>query len=266
MLGNVNFKGVDSSTFGLLINYDNITIKPALRNSTYQVIGKDGGHVFTDKHSLYEIVLECRLKDTPYERRVTGRQISAWLQGYGELVLGIEQDVKYNAWALSAVETAPIYVLEDFFISFLVEPVRKSTLEGEDLIWSTADIDWGQANVDWGGGPDLSFSNISSGSVLDVENIGNYEARPIMEISGQATTLSITDDLGNIFTFSNLNGTIYVDSENYLVYSGTDPKVNGIQSSNGEFIALAVGVNTIDVSGTGFVSLGITFVNASAFI
>lgn len=264
MLGNVKFKGVDSSTFGLLINYDNISVKPFKRNNSFNVIGKDGAQIFSDKHNVYEVVLDCRLKDDVYDRRVTGRQIAAWLQGNGELVLGIEQDIKYQAQAFNSLDTTPIFVIENFFISFLVQPVRKNALE-DGLTWETANIPWNQAAIPWEGF-NLSFSDITSGDTLDVENIGNYEALPVMAISGQATTLSIADDLGNTFTFSNLNDTIYVDSENMLVYSGTTTKVNEIQSSNAEFIALAVSANTIDVTGTGFVSLNIDFENASAYI
>lgn len=264
MLGNVKFKGVDSSTFGLLINYDNITIKPFKRNTNFAVIGKDGAQIFSDKHSVYEIIIPGRLKGDVYARRVIGRQISAWLQGNGELILGIEQDIKYNAQAFNGVNTAPIFVLEDFTISFLVQPVRKNALEA-GLTWETANIPWNQAATPWKGF-DLSFSDITSGDVLNVENIGNYEALPVMTISGQATTLSVTDDLGNEFTFNNLNGTIYVDSENLLVYSGTTTKVNEIQSSNSEFITLAIGANTISVTGTGLVGLSVDFENASAYI
>lgn len=265
MLGNVKFKGVDSSTLGLLINYAGIFIKPALRSSIETVIGKDGGNIFTDKHDVYEIVLACRLKGTVVERRANARLIGAWLQGYGELVLGIEQDVKYEAYAITEISTAVLPIIEDFEMRFLVQPIKTSTLESEVLIWDEADIAWNQADIPWDG-YDLSFESITSSDILNVENIGNYISRPVMIISGQATTLNILDDNGVTFTFANLNGTINVDSKNYLVYSGDAPKVNEIQSSNAEFITLNIGANTIEVSGTGFVDLNIEFVNASAYI
>ena len=264
MLGNVKFKGVDSSDFGLFVNYSNIEIKPFKRNSVISVIGKDGSQVFSDKHDSYEIVLDCRIKGTNNEKRIKSRQISAWLQGSGELILGIETDVKYQAVALNNISTSVNFYIEDFSMSFLVQPIKTSIFE-ERLKWGTAHVTWGMAHVPWGGA-NLSFDNIASGDILTVENIGNYEASPLMKISGQATTLSITDDNGVNFTFNNLNGTIYVDSKTLLVYSETTVKVNEILSSNSEFITFNIGANTIDVTGMGFVGLEIEFQNASAYI
>ena len=264
MLGNIYFNNIDSSSFGLLVNYSNISVKPLKRNAVLNVIGKDGGQIFSDQYNVYEIILDCRLKDDVIDRRKTGREIASWLNETGELIIGIEPDVKYTAQCLNAIRTRPFFVLENFFISFLVQPIKRSTLEA-DLIWNEANVPWNEAEQPWNGF-DFTFEDITSGDIIEITTQGNYQSLPTMIISGQATTLSIADDNGNVFTFSNLNGTINVDSENLLVYSGNNPKVNEISSSNAEFISLNVGLNTIDVTGTGFVGLTITFENVSAFL
>lgn len=266
LLGNFKYNGIDSSSFGLLVNYENIAVKPLKRSFIANIIGKDGAQIFSDQYDIYEIVFDCRLKGDIHERRRTAREIAAWLNVTGgDLVLGVEQDVKYTAYPLTESFARLAFVLEDFFLSLWVQPIKKSTLEGDDLVWETADIAWDQADIPWDG-YDFVFYSITSGDTLQITNGGNYKSLPTMKISGQATTLSITDDNGIEFTFSGLNGTIYVDSENFLVYSGNNPKVNEILNSNGEFISLNVGLNTIDVTGTGFVNLEIEFIDPSAYL
>lgn len=267
MLGSVKYNGIDSSSFGLLVNYRTISIKPLKRSSVVNVIGKNGGQVFSDKYDMYEIILDCRLKGDIKDRRLIAREIAQWLNtNNGELILGIEPDVKYQAWPLKNVKVDRLtYVLENFFVSFLVQPVKRNVYEDDPLVWETADVSWDSANVPWEGF-DSSYENITSGDVLEITNNGNEDSLPTMIISGQATTISIIDDNGVEFTFADLNGTIYVDSDNLLVYSGTTTKINEIKDSNSEFITLNVGDNTIDVSGTGFVNLNIEFKNVSAYI
>lgn len=263
MLGNVKFKGINSSDLGILLNYENVSIKPARRNEVLTSIGLDGGHIFTDHHDVYTIGLQCRLKGTVAERRVNARKISSWLQGFGELILGFEQDVKYIAYPVDSVNTALFPVLEDFDIEFLVQPIKTDTLQ-ENVTWDEADIFWNFANILWDG-VDRTFENIQNNDNLVITNDGNYLSKPIMIISGTATTLNLTVN-GVTFTFNNLSGTITLDNGNYLVYSGTGTKVNEILNTNGEFLEFNIGDNDLLVTGTDISNVSIEFKDLNAYI
>jgi phage-related protein len=222
-------------------------------------MGKDGGYTFEDGFNNIKLPITFRLvKNNAILRRRQISEIANWLRGSGNLVIGLESDVYYEARS-SGINSSVVFYQDSFVVTFDCKPVKKSTYDNDDITWDMAEMLWELAEVPLDG-LDVGFTDVDSGDVLTISNLGTYRALPIIVLSGTATTLTIVDDAGHSFTYSGLNGTIYIDCEELMVYSESGGvKTNKMSYFSGSFIELIPGENSINVSGTGFVSLNISF-------
>lgn len=84
--------------------------------------------------------------------------------------------------------------------------------------------------------------SVSSGDI--VENIGTYFSRPVITLTGSGN-ITITVN-GRDFTLSGVSGTVVIDSERHICYSGNSIIYN---KDSGSYPLLGVGNNVISWSG-----------------
>lgn len=88
-----------------------------------------------------------------------------------------------------------------------------------------------------------SAISVSSGDI--VENTGNYYSRPLITLTATGdVTISVN---GREFTLSAVAGTVNIDSERHIVYSGNNIIYN---KDSGSYPLLGVGSNRITYTGT----------------
>lgn len=94
------------------------------------------------------------------------------------------------------------------------------------------------------------WQSITSYTVKQLENKGNFETKPIIVLDGTADLLLM--QIGNeAFSISNLNVTTYVDCENMNVYKiENDKKVSLLPQFQGVFPTIQPGIVDVIISGT----------------
>lgn len=252
---------LDSEEFGLTVKSVNIPLVASNRTTSESVLGRDTQYDFTDGYNKKQVALRCELHNSiNYAgRKAQARQIVEWLYEPGQLILNYEADKYYEARLIEQIDVEMLTVYDTFTLVFEVDATQKSTYENSDITWETADIIWSGAEITWNMlDLETAFTGVTTGAELTVKNLGNYEALPIISLSGTAASVTLTDDKGNSFTYGSLNGTIYIDCDNKLVYSVSGDKVNQRSNFAGDYIKLLAGTNTIDVTGT-ITSLDISF-------
>lgn len=99
--------------------------------------------------------------------------------------------------------------------------------------------------------------------VKQINNTGNFGASPLIELTGSATLITI-GILDKIFSFNNLlNETVFIDSENMVVYKMVgNKKTSAMQRFTGLFPIIPVGISDVTISGIAFnLSITIDFKN-----
>lgn len=246
--------GEHSSLYGIFFKTKSMPYIPEKRSVSVEVQGRDGAYVFEDSYNNIQIEIACVIINSKVlYRRKSARDITKWLSKTGTLIFDYEPDIEYKVVKSTNNIAAVLEGASDYFtVVFECKPYQEQTFYNDSLEWGEAPLNWEHANIPWGGYP-RTF-NVSSGQTIEVVNAGNYKALPTVKLTGVASSVSFGS-----FTFSNLNGTVYIDSKNQVVYSlSGETKVNKISSHNGGFIELEPGVNEFTISGT-ITSLEIEF-------
>jgi hypothetical protein len=133
---------------------------------------------------------------------------------------------------------------DEFDVVFECLPYQQQTNYNDGQTWNETDSGWAYTNIPWNGYERI-FS-VNSGQAVDVYNAGTYKALPVIKLTGTAATVTVGG-----FTFKNLAGTVYVDSNNQVVYSQNgSTKTNRILDFSGDFPEIVPGSNHFTISGT----------------
>lgn len=142
------FKGISSETMGVLMSNEWIETKPQRRYDTTEIDGRDGSVITPSGYTLVEKNVECTLLN-----RKSINDVIPWLDGSGVLEFGgryrkahIYGEINYDTLGANR---------STFTIPFLLEP-----------FWYRND----------------GYALYADGET--VENNGNYEARPMLQIMG----------------------------------------------------------------------------------
>ncbi len=216
------FRGRHTREFvGLVVKTVNNPLLPSKRINRVNVMGRDGEYIFENGYNNKELEFKCMMaKGTIKERRIRAREIASWLSGTGDLVLDYEEDKTYKVVkTVSDVSLTVEQVVDEFSIIFEVEPFQFGSFQ--------------------------TFSVDNPTSVV-ITNNGNVEADTLISVTG---TGDVTITCGTqSFTLKGMTEKLNLDSKRMLVY--TDVLVNAISKHDGDFIKLAHGNNTINVTGT----------------
>ena len=94
-----------------------------------------------------------------------------------------------------------------------------------------------------------TWQGITAYTTKQITNCGNFESQPIIELRGIASLITLEVN-NREFSITNLNGTIYVDSENMNVYKmNGNNKVSVLPQFRGLFPTIASGINTVYIGG-----------------
>lgn len=240
------FNELHSDDYGVYFKTETMPYIAPKRSEAVEVQGRDGQYVFEDGYDNIQIELACVIIGSKVlDRRKQARAAAAWLANTGILIFDYEQDMQYRVVKVTNdIASAMVGTADEFTIVFECEPYQEQSFYTDAIPWEDAAIAWKYANFPWEGYP-RTFE-VSAGSSIDVTNAGTYKALPVVVLTGVATTVTIGG-----FTFNNLNGTVYIDSKNMLVYSlSGSTKVNRLADFSGDFPVLDPGTNTLAISGT----------------
>lgn len=243
------YNNIHSSTFeGLYLKTINNQLIPSKRSQEISVMGRDGSYSFEDGYDNKVIEYQCQLfEGNIFIRRQKIRELTEWLSQLGDLVLDYENDKKYKVTKIvNDISLNLNNIFDEFNIIFTVSPIQKAVFENDKLTWNDANFSWYSANIPWMG--NVVEYTATGSKTLTIVNNGNYKALPIIILTGTVSNITLSAN-GKSFTYSSLSGTVKVDCENMMVYSG-DPKVNKMSYFNGDFIELLKGSNTINVTGS----------------
>lgn len=251
------YRNISSSTFGLAVKTVNLPLIPEKRSTSEEVMGYNGAYWFQDGYKTKEVAFKCTLSNNPdFEIRMqTKANIALWLDGEGDLIINYDPLKKYKARVVKQIDAPPGAALDEFVVVFEVQPIGDSAIRA-DITWDEADFSWDAADFPWGGYQN-EFSVNSPGEEITIENPGNYEALPLIAVTGSVSSFSIAGDNGNYFIYTGLSGTVYIDCKNRLIYSiSGSNKVNRRSKFAGKYIKLNVGTNTLSVTcTTGFINI-----------
>lgn len=242
------FNGKNSDDFGFYFTTSAMPYIPQKKQTKAAVPGRDGEYIFEGDYENIQIELACVMGH--YEisaRRKMAREIAAWLSKPGTLVFDYEEDIEYQVVAITNNINASIIGREyrdEFTITFTCAPYQLQSYFNDNLTWGQIDSGWGYTELPWGGSYPRKFT-VTNGSTMTLTNNGTYQALPLIKIEGVANSISF----GGMNLIS-LNGIVYVDTVNYVVYSELNGvKTNRIGWFTGDFIKLQSGDNVFTVTG-----------------
>lgn len=220
----MSFNGVTAADMGVVVlDYPPI-IKPQARIKTVTVPGRNGTLTLHDPEAVYEPVdktVRCRLLSTTSQEDVT-----AWLSGAGDLILGNEPLYRYTARVVDAVsyeKIMPGYADRVFEVKFACQPWKELTIPGSDISLS--------ANP----------QTIISPATLD--------SLPLIQISGVG---AVSINIGSYsFTLSGIESgvPVLVDCDAMTV-TNVNQSVSYLHNMVGQFPRLTPGNNVVTWSGT----------------
>lgn len=249
-------------TFGDLVvdNTNGVFLKRVSKPSTptlsrFDIIapGRDGSKSYKNRYLDQEIVVVIGIyKEDITERRQTQRSIiQKLLIGEDRLSFNDEPNLFHKAEVFDAIERDD----EDEFFTDLEIKFKCSPFMYEKYD-DFRDIKVNRAtqivNAVNGILIKSQWDGITARTIKTISNNGNFETKPVIEITGTASRISF--ELNNAaFVIVNLNGSIFVDTENMNVYSygPTSEKVSKLPQFSGRFLTIPVGDSSVVIDGTG---------------
>lgn len=244
--------GVHSDITGAIFSTNTVPVIPAKKQTSINVPGRDGSYIFEGEYE--NVIIELSGVIPGYdimERRKIARNVAKFLSQVGPLVFDYESDVEYNVVRITNDIRANMLsrqYYDSFNVIFECEPTPRQTYYN-DIEWAWEDIPtaWAYMNFPWTGMYPRIFT-VVSGSKMNVVNVGLYKALPVVVLRGKASNISFGG-----MTYINLDGTVYIDCKNQVVYSidGTT-KFNRLSNFSGKFIEILPEpeVNVFTVSGS----------------
>ncbi|MDA2655846.1 phage tail family protein [Bacillus cereus] len=135
---------------------------------------------------------------------------------------------------------------------FFTLPLIAHDPHAYSIVESTEDVLWGDdipfmSDITFGIGADLY--TVTNPQTLNIDNFGSQVVRPIVEISGSATSLTLTiqGESFSIGTFT--NSTIVIDAEQYAAIKNGQNFLFQLQG-NLEKLEIMPGTNAINIGGS----------------
>lgn len=223
---------------------------PKRRVTEVTLMGRDGSYKFWDGYEDRSIKMDLVMVGINEElKRFILRELVEYMQGDLILQFTDEMDITYKATLVDMTDLKEMNVREVCSLEFVAESKQASFEENNIILDSHVKL---AEKIKLDTNLDTQFS-ITSNRQIEIENLGSKEIRPMIEISGSATSIN----LGG-FTISNISSTVYIDTiyidvDKMICYTiSGNQKVNKIKDTNGKFevLRLNTGTNNISISGT----------------
>jgi len=218
------FNGKDSfSHYGILVETRPHVFSPERRVSYINVKGRDSALRNDEKtYDDITIAVECSFKGNLYQQI---SDIKAWLLNAGEsdLIFSYQSDKKYLAQVVSSMDfEVALRITSKFVILFNCQPFQYAVDNAPIII-----------------------SDSASNTLTNPSSIASF---PIIKVNGTGAC-DITVN-GNFVSFSNIDGSVTVNSEIQETYEDTGTElVNKNSTKTGDFPVLKTGINTISFAG-----------------
>jgi len=221
-------KTIDFKTLGYQLKTKSYDQSPSKNYTKETVIGGIKEFVFENglKNKKINVVLQCLDSISLATRRINARDITPSLLNGGELTLDYEPDIYWNVKVLNNTSIDFGVAYDTLSIEFDAEPMAYKRYTATEIAIDGTDI--------------------------NITNSGNCPSYPLIEINGTGN-ITLTHSDGNAFTITGLTGTIFIDTENMIVYD--DLKASQLSKFTGDFLNLDVGSNIISTSGTGTIKI-----------
>ncbi len=240
------YNGRHSDEFNIFVKTATIPYIAAKRYDESNVFGRDGSYIFEDGYDNKIIEVNCLIVGHIEVRREQARLIGEWLsKDYGALIFDYDENISYHVVrTVSDISVTPESMSETFTINFECEPFSYN--ESAEKWGDTYEI-WSEANIRFGG----KLFMVSDGSIIQLENIGNYSANPLIKLTGTAEEVNINfTNTNQTLKYINLDGSVYIDCKNKLVYEKIESgKVNKLSNFDGDFVKIPSGVNEVTFTG-----------------
>jgi len=262
--GGFSFNGVTvNNTNGIYLAEVNRPYKPTLTRYDMIAPKRHGSISYANRYEDKIINVQIAIiAKTVQERRQKQRELIAPMLGaQGKLIFFDEPNLFYYAEIFDEITEAEDGPFTYLNITFKCSPfkyelyddLRDYTVNELTMIVDELGVLVNRAYWD----------NITSSTIKQIENTGNFESYPVIELQGTATLVQMQfEDIQ--FSFSNLNNeTIYIDSENMIVYKivGGD-KVSVLPRFYGPFPTIPAGETDVMISGTSLnVNITVDFKN-----
>ena len=216
------YKGINSSKFGILLEYMPTRATAARQVQYISIPGRDGHLIYDDPNESLapiSIIPECSIEDVSEENL---REIKRWLSGSGELIFSDEPNVYWKARLDTQIDySIPLKLMHQFALVFDCFPYAFTKRGDKPLVFNPTTTLW-----------QTIMMNEYSRSL------------PHIKIFAQGDVgLNINGVENNFYSINNY---IECDSELQQCYKGN---MNLGMNMSGEFPVLVEGKNVIQFTG-----------------
>ncbi|MCU5095059.1 distal tail protein Dit [Bacillus wiedmannii] len=243
---------------------------PPVRDYTVSIPGRPGAYHFGSDIEPMEFNLPLIIKpqENRYELAAAIRQmVSAFIDPYGKpkavkLIFDYEPDRYYIVQYSGSIPIDRYFSMGKFELPLIAyDPHAYSIVE------STKGIKWGD-RIHWMSkipiGLGRTSYKINSPQTLSINNYGSLIIRPVIEISGSATSLTITIKGESFSVGAFTNSTILIDAERYAALKDGQNFLFQLQG-NLEKLEFMTGANAIRIGGSN-ININIAFKYRAKYI
>ncbi|PHD85474.1 distal tail protein Dit [Bacillus toyonensis] len=228
---------------------------PPIRDYTVSIPGRPGAYYFGSDIDPLEFKLPLIIKPQEDRYKLSAairKMVAAFIDPYGKpkeikLIYDYEPDKYYLARYSGSMPIDRYFRMGKFELPLIAyDPHAYSIVE------SAKGIKWGD-RIPWMSqipiGLGRTSYTITSSQTLSINNYGSLVVRPVIEISGSATSLTLTikGERFSIGTFT--NSTILIDAERYAAIKNGQNFLFQLQG-NLEKLELIPGANAIQIGGS----------------
>ena len=234
---------------------------PKMTYNTFTAPKRNGASYYKNRYEDLYIKVTIGVHGTQQERqqKITNL-LQQWIGREDRLIFADRPNLFYKARFFDSVSTKDSGTFTEITISFIASycmyelhsDLRDHVVN--DLTMILDDLGALVCRATWQG--------ITSYTTKTITNSGNFESQPLIELTGAATLITLEVN-NKEFSIANLNGTIFIDTENMNVYKmNGDKKVSVLPQFQGQFPTIAPGENNVFIGGNSLnVDITIDFKN-----
>lgn len=265
-IGSMTFAGVTVTNLDFNLNTPKLVsvdrpCSPTMQYEEFTAPYRHGSKYYDNRYDDIEIKVVIGFNGTTTERQAKiTNLLQQWIGKEDKLIFADRPSLFYNARFYKSISGKDSGTFTQITVTFvasfcmyeLYDDLRDYPVSNLTM---TADSIGALVNR-------TTWQGITSYATKKINNTGNFEAKPLIEIHGTATLL--TFELNNVeFSIANVNGTIYVDCEDMNVYKiASNKKVSVLPQWQGVFPTIPSGESTVYIGGTSLnVSITVDFKN-----
>ncbi|MES9781158.1 distal tail protein Dit [Bacillus thuringiensis] len=250
----IDGKHISELNLQLLRDHQN-PAAPSTRDNVMTIPGMHGAYDFGASLGVKEFLLPVHLKlKNEYETLSSAirKVMAVFIDPYGKpktvkLIFDYEPDKYYMVRYSGNIPINRLFSMGKFEL-----PLTAYDPHAYSIIESTDDVYWGD-NVPFLSDIPLEIGAskyvITSPQIVSIDNFGSQVVRPIVEITGSATSLTLTVQ-GESFSLGTFtNSTLLIDAERYAAIKNGQSFLFQLQG-NLEKLELMPGTNAINVGGS----------------